>query len=138
MKMARKPKLTEELIERVVHAILGGNYNAVAARYAGICESTFYRWLQEGEEGNGIKREFSDAVKKAESDAEVRNVALIQTASRDTWQAAAWWLERKHNERWGRKERREVTGEAGGPVEVTISGLLREMTKEDEDEASGS
>jgi len=27
---------------------------------------------------------------------------------------AEWWLERKHPERWGRKERHELTGAGGG------------------------
>jgi len=35
-----------------------------------------------------------------------------------TWQAAAWWLERSHHERWGRREKQELTGTDGGPIQI--------------------
>ncbi len=44
---------------------------------------------------------FSNAVKKAEADAIARAVATIIIAGRKTWQAHAWWLERKWPEDWG-------------------------------------
>ena len=119
MTAGRKPKLTPEVQAAICQAIRAGNYNGVAANYAGIGESTFYLWMAQGEQAkSGPKLEFLEAIKKAESDAETRNVALIETAANQSWQAAAWWLERKHNERWGRKERQEVTGEKGGPIQI--------------------
>ena len=69
---------------------------------------------------SGLYLEFLEAVKKAEASAEIRTVALIETAANQAWQAAAWWLERKHNDRWGRKEKQEVTGEKGGPVTIKV------------------
>ena len=55
---------------------------------------------------------------KAEADAEVRNVAIIQRAADTTWQAAAWWLERKHKAEWS--SRVEQTGADGSPVKVIV------------------
>ena len=128
----RKPKLTPDLQKKIVDAIAAGNYNHVAAQYAGIGETSFYRWMAQGEEAtSGIKREFWLAVKNAEAQAEVDHVALIETAAEDSWQASAWWLERKHNDRWGRKERQEHVGPGGGPVEVSFTQLTREMAAED-------
>src|SRR5918992_5460337 len=99
--VGRKLKLTQTAIERICYMIAAGNYNHVAARAAGIAEGTSYRWLQEGESAqSGIKREFYEAVKKAEAQAETRNVAIIEAAAQQSWQAAAWWLERKHYDRW--------------------------------------
>lgn len=33
------------------------------------------------------------------------SVGVIRHAARDTWQAAAWWLERRYPDEWGRKDR---------------------------------
>jgi hypothetical protein len=53
---------------------------------------------------------FSDAIKKAESEAEVRMVAHVLKAATDgTWQAAAWWLERRRPTDYGRRDRVELT-----------------------------
>jgi len=43
------------------------------------------------------------AVEKAQAGAEMTSIALINRASEMQWQAAAWRLERKHPDRWGRK-----------------------------------
>ena len=119
--MGRKPKLNPDTQERIVSAIAAGNYNSVAAQYGGISEGTFYRWMEQGEKASsGLYHEFHEAVKKAESQAEVRNVAIIERAAQDTWQAAAWWLERKHFARWGRKERIEATGKDGQPLIIRV------------------
>ena len=102
----RKTKLTPEVQERIVSAIRAGNYANVAAEYAGIGETTFYRWLQEGREAeSGIYRDFREAVKTAEREAEVRAVAMVQKAMPYNWTAAMTYLERKHPGRWGRRDR---------------------------------
>ena len=126
MPRGRKPKLTPEVQKIIVDAIAGGNYNDIAADYAGVGRTTFYRWMEKGEEAaSGIYRDFWDAVKKASAQAEVRNVTAIE---RDpSWQAKAWWLERKHNDRWGRKERHELTGADGGPVAIDWAGAIQEL-----------
>jgi len=117
--VARKLKLTPKVQEAICKAILAGNFNQIAASDAGVGESTFYRWLQEGEAAqSGIKREFWEAVKKAEATAETQYVSLMEKAAKQSWQAAAWWLERKHNDRWGRREKQELTGSEGGPIQI--------------------
>ena len=119
--MARKTKLTPAVQERICKAISDGNYHHVAAAHAGIGESTFYRWLEAGEAAtSGAMREFWESVKKAEAGAEVRYVAIIERATNTTWQAAAWWLERKHSDRWGKKEKYDVKGEMGRPLDIRV------------------
>ncbi len=105
----RRTKLTAEVQEKIVSAIRAGNYANVAAGYAGIGERTFYRWLQRGQEAKqGLYRQFWQAVKKAEREAEVRAVAIIQKHMEDNWQAAMTYLERKFPGRWGRRDRLRV------------------------------
>ena len=105
----RRTKLTPEVREKIVKAIRAGNYAYVAAEYAGISSATFYRWLQLGNDAKrGVYREFLEAVKKAEGEAEVRAVAIIQKHMEDNWQAAMTYLERKFPDRWGRRDRLRV------------------------------
>lgn len=101
----RPPKLTPESQAKVVTAIAAGNYREVAAQYAGISKGTFYHWMELGEsQAEGKYKDFFDSVKKAEADAEAGSVAIIRKAAVENWQAAAWYLERKHPDRWAKKE----------------------------------
>jgi len=42
---------------------------------------------------------------------------IQRVAENGVWQAAAWRLERKYPDKWGRR-RVEVTGPGGGPVQT--------------------
>lgn len=114
--MARKSKLTKELIKEAYKLVSAGNYIKDIPPVLGIDDSTWFRWLSEGEKAkSGLKREFYETVKKAEKDAIVRNVALIQRAAQEgNWQAAAWWLERKYFEDWGRKDKVDLSADKDG------------------------
>lgn len=109
----------------IVQAVRAGNYIETAAAYAGVAKSTLYDWMKRGaRERQRLERnpkarakkseapyvEFSNAIQKALAESEMFDVATIGRASRDNWQAAAWRLERKFPERWGRKERIEHEG----------------------------
>jgi len=121
----RPTKLTPELQERICLAIRAGNYIEVAASFAGIHKDTLYAWLKRGARASsGVYREFSDALEKALADSEAADVARISKAvEQGHWQAAAWRLERKHPQRWGRRDRvqTEISGPGGGPIGVNIS-----------------
>jgi hypothetical protein len=57
----------------------------------------------------------------AEGDAAVRWLAEIELAAKNgTWQAAAWKLERRYPQDYGRQVT-ERQGPDGGPVEFTIN-----------------
>lgn len=140
--MGRPTKLTPEIQERIIQALSAGNYQDTAARFAGIDPSTFYRWMDDGakDDADPLFKEFREAVEKARAQAEVRSVALIQNAANGgTWQAAAWWLERSHPQKWGRQQRimQEISGPAGGPIQIEDprSVLLSLLGDEDEPES---
>ena len=119
--MARTTKLTPEIQDKIVQALLLGNYQETAALYAGIAEATFYGWMERGRnEPGSIYSEFLEAVEKAKASAEVKDVALIDRASQTSWQAAAWKLERKFPHKWGRMVRAEVSGPEGAPIKVEV------------------
>jgi len=106
--MARRTKLTPETKEDIVKALRAGNSRRDSALYAGVSETTFYSWMARGREGEPLYSEFLEAVEKAEAQSVVRNVAIIQRAAEETWQAAAWWLERKRPDDWGRRQRMDI------------------------------
>ncbi len=115
IKMARPSKLTPEVIKRLTEAIRAGNYYEAACGYAGIGYSTFRAWMVRGEKAkSGKYREFMEAIKKAEHEAEVRMVAMWQKHMPENWQAIATFLERRYPDRWGRKRLDiEHSGEIG-------------------------
>jgi len=121
--MARKSKLTKELIKNAEQFIAAGNFDKVVIEYLGISHESWYGWLRDGErdklEGkSNMKVEFFDRIKKAQSGAEMRAVSGILQAGRNNWTAYAWFLERKYGVRWGKKETHQLTGADGGPIEI--------------------
>ena len=142
----RPSKFTQETREKIITALRANAYIETAAAYAGIEKDTFYRWLKMGARAkSGPYREFSDAIKQTMGEAEVRDLAVISKAangydvvkvkrvigpkgdilseetvsSREfSWQAAAWRLERKYPQKWGRRDHIEVGGDTENPVHI--------------------
>lgn len=151
--MGRPSKLTPGIQEDIVERIRAGVHGEVAARAAGISERTFYLWKEKGESGEGRYSQFLQSIKEAEAEAEedalraIREAATgwkktktrikqsdkgfeetVEESEERNWQAAAWYLERKHPERWARpKEAAEPTYEEA--LDIVLQAL---ETKEPE------
>lgn len=119
-----------EKVAKLLQALRGGNFREVACEWAGIPERTFRAWMQEGEAGAPQSSvDFCRQVMEAEKAAEIRNVAFVMKAAEEDPKHAEWWLERKHPERWGRKDRHELTGAGGGALQVEHEGgALEQLT----------
>lgn len=116
--MAAPTKCTPERINQISQAVAAGAYAKSAAAMAGITERTYYNWIDWGRREQEPYFTFYKAMQEAEAQAEVANIAIVRSAAQDgTWQAAAWYLERKHPERWGRRDR--VTTEMTARVSLT-------------------
>jgi hypothetical protein len=102
--MGRPSSLDDATKARIVAAVEAGCGRRTAAQAAGVDRSTLLRWLAAGREGVEPFAAFESEVRAAEARCELANVATIQAASAKTWQAAAWLLERKHPERWARRD----------------------------------
>ncbi len=128
MPAGRPSKLTPELQAKIVQAISGGNYRAVAAEWVGVSAKTLREWMARGGKAKaGPFAEFRAAVLEAERAAEIRAVALVMKAAAEDPRHAEWWLERKCHGRWGRKDRKEITGAKGGPLQVEATrGLVED------------
>ena len=124
----RPTKLTAVLQEQILDAVLAGNYIETAAQVAGINKTTLYRWLRRAEDLEAVALEqargdepeeldvyahtdpaewvyldFRHALKSAEAFAEVGLLERVRGAG-EGWQAFMTVLERRHPERWGRRQ----------------------------------
>lgn len=132
--MARPTKLTDKVKDRIIQSIRAGNHVEPACRSAGIAPSTYYSWLARGErEPEGIYGAFTEELRLAEAKAEVHAVALLRRAMPDDWRAALAYLERRHPERWRRRQTTELTGKGGGPIQTDQRPPL-DLTKLTDDE----
>jgi len=126
----KRMTLEHPKVKRLLEALRHGDFVDDACAYAAISEQTYYRWQREGYElqrridaGETLTdeetaiRKLCEAIKEAELVGQHAALAVIQRAANSgTWQAAAWFLERR-NKKWS--NRTEVTGPDGGPVQVT-------------------
>lgn len=124
-KTGRPEKLTPEVQQKIVDAIRMGAYIETAAAYAGINKSTLYDWMKRGARAkSGKYKEFSNAIEKALAESEMRDLAVIAKASQENWQAAAWRLERKFPDRWGRRKAKSEIAKIEAETE-----FIREKTR---------
>ena len=111
--MAGRPtKYTPERAQHIKDALRAGNTRTASVLSCGIAYSTFLDWLE-------AYPHFASDIEKAEAEAEMRKVRVIDEAAEVTWQAAAWWLERRRSKDYGRTLK-EVSGPDGGPIPVAV------------------
>jgi len=102
----RNTKLSEELIQEMCDLIAEGRTFADAARIRRVGESTFYRWLAEGRKENGKRlcKLLVERVQEASdfSEAEALHSLKMSAVKNSNWRSAAWLLERRFPEKYGR------------------------------------
>ena len=124
-------KLTPEVTKRVCEAIKLGATYADAAGFGGISYETLRSWMA-SESPKHLA--FSAAVKDAQAAGKIGLLAKIEKAINDgAWQAAAWKLERRDPQGYGRMERVELTGKDGGAVQVDHKRDLSKLSDTDLD-----
>lgn len=112
----RRVKYTPETVTKLTDAIRLGATYALACHYAGIHIDTFMTW-------RNTKPEFSAAVKDAEGAGAVGWLRRIeQAATEGVWTAAAWKLERRYPQDYGRTIQ-EHQGKDGEALVLTVVGL---------------
>lgn len=93
-------KMSEPRVEAALQALRIGCTRRAAAGAAGVGHATFYRWLED--------ETFRDEVEKAEASAEATYTAAVANAVPKSWQAAAWWLERRKHDDYAQRSKVEV------------------------------
>lgn len=95
-----------DTVQTLLAALRDGNYRETACKVAGISKVTFYAALKRAETGDEAAQAFLNAVEKAEAEAENETVCNVRSASKlpQFWAAGMTYLERKHPDRWGRRQ----------------------------------
>jgi hypothetical protein len=110
-------KFTSRRKSAILRKMREGNYAKTAAETSGISEQALYGWLRKGEDPDQYPEHaaFLEAYRKAEATAEERAIKAIQDAYPNDWRAAMTYLERRHPERWARRQSVDVTS-TGEPI----------------------
>ena len=93
----RPPKLTADVVGKILMAVRAGNYPEVAARLAGICPATYYRWNRDPRRPYAA---FRAALDMADAECEAMVIGNLAKLSRTSKRAAAFLLERRWPEKW--------------------------------------
>ena len=136
-----RPKLTQELVDRAIALKRDGLSNGDIICALDIHESTFYRWI--GDPKNKLQRELSEGLKKEEAAFKQTLLTTIRSAAlarNQYWTAAAWLLERKYPDEYGKADRRrdeEGSSEAAPKIVlgVTVQPVQEQL---DHDRAGGT
>jgi hypothetical protein len=109
---AISPQQKADIKALIVKSLKTGCSRRDAYGYAGIDQNTFHHWMD-------ADREFKESIEKAECEAAVHYTSIIiSAADKKNWQAAAWWLERKRPDDFGRKDRTVIAGDKENPLQV--------------------
>ena len=114
--MART-KLTEEMVGQAIRLKADGLSNGDIICALGIHESTFYRWI--GNPRGRLQRALCEGLKKEEASFKrtlLTTIRAAELARNQYWTAAAWLLERKYPDEYGKADRqRDDRGEGDAP-----------------------
>jgi transposase len=120
--MARQPKYSPEVAKRICDAIAIGATYDLAAKYGGVSYELFRQWRERNVA-------FLAAVQEAEGRAAVGWLAKIERAANEgSWQAAAWKLERRYPQEYGRTVQDQRVHHSGSIIQdhtgtVTIQAV---------------
>jgi transcriptional regulator with XRE-family HTH domain len=124
---ARTPKYTPERDKALLDAVQAGLTYELSAALAGISEDTLARWRQ-GK--SGAPADFAERFAAAEAKGALANMLTIRRAAQGVtdqqgnlvsppeWRAAAWILEHRYPQQYGRTvQEQQHSGPGGGPIE---------------------
>ncbi len=102
--LKNKTKATPKTIEIILDSIRRGLTQRDASALAGISEDTLSLWKRQDSD-------FSEQMRQKEIEFKMENIQTIVEASKKTWVASAWLLERKYPNEFTNRVRVEKTEE---------------------------
>jgi len=89
-----------------------GCFAITVAKALGVSERTWYNWLDAAEKAaakppskrtrnDELYLAFADGMDRAEARAEIKSLTVCRRGDLG-WQGSAWYLERRHRDKWGR------------------------------------
>lgn len=135
-------KLNQGMIDALSLSIAKGNYYVTACALNNISEFALYDWLKKSEvddkggltEEESIYIRLAKSLKRAEAQAEAKLVEIIRESAevKREWLPAITFLERRHPERWGRKDRVQVEQHKRVEISVIVEHYPGEQITEGE------
>ena len=128
----RPTKLTPALQDKICQLIAKGNYLITACNVVGINKSTYLRWVERAEQetnnGGGLYCDFGVAIKKAEGEAEAQLAQFVRETAIDKKDGylGMTFLERRHPDRWGRKDRSIVSIDEHKTITITTVEVVKD------------
>lgn len=125
-----RPKLTKEMVDQAIRLKADGLSNGDIICALGVHESTFYRWI--GEPKNKLQRELCEGLKKEEAEFKHTLLTTIRAAAlarNQYWTAAAWLLERKFPDEYGKAERQR-DDRGGDEAPKIVLGVVAQPVQE--------
>jgi hypothetical protein len=131
-------KYNDDMHAALVDAMRKGNYLVTACRLAGITRDTYYDWMnlardKPDEYPEYVRLREDVELAKAESEAEllevVRETALSGTPN--TWQAAMTILERRHPDKFGKRDTTVIEGGENPIRQLTGAIVIHEHERGD-------
>ena len=113
----RPTDCTPDLIQRAGDLLAKGHPVRAMCRALRISPTSHYNWTERGDAGEQPYLDYVNAVRVGMSTAEAIALNAVRDAIPKDFRAATWWLEHVMQEDYG-KQRMEVTGANGGPVQV--------------------
>ncbi|MCF7864992.1 MAG: hypothetical protein K9M11_00610 [Candidatus Pacebacteria bacterium] len=113
-----KTKATPKTIKIILDAISHGASQRDASALAGISEDTLSFWKRDSD--------FSEQMRQKEIEYKMEHIKIIKEASKKTWQAAAWWLERRYPSEYTNRVRVETPE----PMRTGFEGLSDDELQE--------
>lgn len=130
----RKPKLTMDMVETAISLKERGIYDCDIIEALGVHQSTFYRWIKEGETARqgSAKRALNEGLKKANVGfkASLHDTILKASEKPQYWTAAAWMLERRFPEQYAKAERKNEDAD-DAPVQLMLDFPIEPMADEE-------
>lgn len=123
-----KSKLTPALQKKIGSNIVLGMPLKYAAEVSGISEKAFYNWMNEGEKAKSGKfYDFYNYITECKAKAIQTHLNTIKKAANDgNWLPAAWMLERRYPEYFGKRDKLDVD------ANMKLSGKIDINTLSDE------
>jgi hypothetical protein len=113
----------EQLLQTYL-LVSGGNFISTAVESQGINSDGFFSFLAKADTDKDEIDKYNpsliykEILNQADAKAEMYHVANIAKHAQTNWNASAWYLERKHHEKWGRKDRSQLNGNITLDVKV--------------------
>ena len=135
---AEKTSLSLDLINRIASKVRDGNYPSVACMSEGIHHQRFHDWMMKGSKerdgSEALVRIFYDTINQAEADSIVDMNHNIKNHAKGTYKADAFRLERRFNNKYGKKQQIEHVGNPLEGLALIIDQSKKELKLNDNKE----